>query len=176
MTLTPEPSPFAAALVRHTAVPGMGWARVSGSRNASAHGKGLAQPVPVAGDMRSPGIGSRACQPLPFSARFRQRSRGHLLSGPKHRSNLSRWLPHVRGGPSYGDKHSEGLGFKERDVVPQIPAQKCSLSASTCRLWLLPQAGDGGQEGGCSCPSRGHSQKQYVFLSREIKESGEREP
>lgn len=73
MTLTPEPSPFAAALVRHTAVPGMGWARVSGSRNASAHGKGLAQPVPVAGDMRSPGIGSWACQPLPFSARFRHR-------------------------------------------------------------------------------------------------------
>lgn len=141
------------------------------TRTACAGGKGHAQPWdqgarPVSPFLSQPG--SAISGP--------QRSRRHLLSGPKHHLNLSRWRLHVWGGPSYGEKHSEGLGFKEHDVVPRLPAQKCSLSASTCRLWLLSQAGDGGQEGGCSCPSQGHSQKQYVFPSREIKESGEREP
>lgn len=42
-------------------------------------------------------------------------------------------------------------------------------SASTCGVWLLSQGGAGGREGGCSCPSQGHSQKQDVFLSEEIK-------
>lgn len=45
-----------------------------------------------------------------------------------------------------------------------------------CGVWLLAQVGGSGQEGECSCPSQGHSQKQYDSPSREMKEPGAREP
>ena len=78
------------------------------------------------------------------------------------------------GSPGCGDKISEGLGFKR--LHSSLP-QKCSGTKCICVSGLAPlPVGGSGQEGACCGPSPGHSQKQYVFSSREIKESGAREP
>lgn len=55
--------------------------------------------------------------------------------------------------------------------------RKCSGAKCICVPGLAPlPVGDNGQERRYSCPAQGHGQKQYVFPSREIKESGAREP
>lgn len=55
--------------------------------------------------------------------------------------------------------------------------QKCSGAKCICVPGLAPlPVGDNGQERRYCCPSQGHGQKKYVFPSREIKESGAREP